>query len=303
MFMNKIFGLTLTILVLSCGQKNDTNPLESVDKDLTKVETASESELLIDGLELFLYDAPVMSNTFRIGEQMSINILNIRGLTAQNGLYDIGMSLKSVNSDGDTVVSVEDVFEFQNVKYPAKETVNIPFYINFLRPYVSNESYTIVLHVWDKIGGKSLKLQKLIKLLPAKTNGFIKQQGNIKLEDLIVYSNGKPYTGNTFVQGDVIDFTWILEQEFLDLNPAVITNMVVKSKQGEVVFADTESATLEQTHPFLSNKVYLNPENYTEGSYIFSQSFKRIEHDQLLILQFPFEVKKALPSSEEDRVE
>lgn len=274
----------------SCGNSNETEPA----KPAIKASNSSDSStnLSYDRVEVLLFESPAMSNTFRLGEQMSMNIMGIKGLNAKNGQFNLGMALATVSEEGDTAVDVKDIFEIQPVSFVVDEEVNIPFYIDFFKPYEANTNYTIHVKVWDKNGNGSFTLQKDIKVLPSQNNGFIKVEGDIALDYLIVYRNTTPYTGNDFYAGELINFTWALPQIFLDQEPAVKTGLKVYNIKGELIYEDSESATLAKDQTKISSKVYLKREDFPSGKYDFEQVLEAVQTDQKLIIKYSFEVKE-----------
>ncbi len=290
--MKKIVGSFALLLFLSACSSSDKKEEES--KPEQKTETASQekdSDLKFETVLMDLFESPAKSNSFRIGERMNLTIQNMTGFIARNGFYELGLKLDVLDDKDSLIISVSDLFEVGTHKFPVSDPVNLSFHVDFFKPYEPNKTYNIGMFVWDKVGGKHIQLNQKVNIMSHQENGFIKLAGDIPVDHIITYRNGKVYTGNTYYQDEILFFNIGLSSEYLKSHPAITTSSGVYNQAGEEILVSNESATLQEDSPPFNNYVVLKKEKYPPGSYYFEQVINDVKSgSKELKITYPFDI-------------
>jgi len=90
----------------------------------------------------------VSSNEFVYGANVVVRFDGLLGLVAVDGMTDVGFEMMVLSDAGDTTLYEPDIFMEND---PSIHSVlNLTGYVKAILPYARGESYTLVMHIWDK---------------------------------------------------------------------------------------------------------------------------------------------------------
>ena len=268
------------LLIMSCG--NDDREAVSISDHNT--------ELTFDNIAFLIFDTPTNSTTFGYGERLNIEISNLNGFDLENNTLRPGVSFAIHGPDGTVIQKADDLYNGQSIEL-ADQTFDPSFYVDMLHPIIPGAGYSLKLNMWDKSSGRSIPINKSFEVQKPVKNGFLSESaGGIEPNILVVFKNGRPYTGNTFSIGDKIHIHMVLDQDFL--SRALPFSATVSAMKGEAeIFKRSESGTFSTDTGPLNSYIVLQEEDYISGQvYTIHFDMSIYGSSENYSIRFPIEI-------------
>jgi len=123
----------------------------SVEKDLISGLTSTGRDITCEDVYLEMYGEKTSRNSFTYGETFFIYFNDIKGFASENGSVFPGLELNIMDSNGDTILRAEDLYEGYADGISFSPLV-LSSDLTLADPIHSGGKYKAAFHIWDKKG-------------------------------------------------------------------------------------------------------------------------------------------------------
>ena len=207
-------------LLLSCLLSCQTNT--SVKKDLVTGLISQGNGITCDNVQLSDGNNRIQRNTFTYGEKFHLNFDNISGFESVNNAVFPGMELLVVGQKGDTVMHNPDLYGNSSKGIDISPLL-LQAKITAANPIHSNNTYTLIVSIWDKKGTGTFKSEMDFTVIPNK---------NIEVENVNIF----------------YDELYLFSKE---RNSAITTNEIKFNETIYMIFEGLKGFTIEDGKAYL----------------------------------------------------
>lgn len=141
----------------------------SMNKDFITGMTTNGAGISVKDVYLEINDKKVKRTEYQYGEKVLIRCNGIDGFERKNGNAIVGLSVKIINSKTKEIVESNDDLFKGKVEGFQEPSLLITTNFNAVFPYQNDESYTIMVHIWDKEGKGTFDIEMPFTIIENKS--------------------------------------------------------------------------------------------------------------------------------------